>query len=244
MSNLYLKQTLPFLYKSSVDRTIDLSKLRIGVSFSLYGNIQKYIGGLVENCKRINEVYPNFWIYVYLGNDFDRSFMDNKFNNIKNIEFIETGKSGHEVMSYRFFTIDRPEVGIAFSRDADSEINERDQYCINRFIESDYMFQIIRDNPAHGLFILGGTWGIKKGLLHDKIENLFNKYKSEKSVHKFGNDQDFLGYCIYPFVKDHSISFDKYFQFKGEYIEQIPLPIRVDPSGTQHFVGSPVYLYK
>ena len=241
--NLSLIKKIPFLYVS-YNPTIDITKLRTVISFSLYGNVSKYIGGLIENCKNINKIYPNFWIYVYLGNDFDRSIMDNKFLDIKNLEFIETGKSGHEVMSYRFFTIDRPEVGIAFSRDADSEINERDQYCINRFIESSYMFQIIRDHPMHGLAILGGTWGIKKGLLNFHIESIFNEYKLKNSINKFGNDQDFLCDIIYPLVRNRAVVFDGYFNYPNEDREQIPLPIRIDADGTHHFVGSPVYLYK
>jgi hypothetical protein len=98
---------------------VNIDSLRIVISFSLYGNVHKYVDGLLENCKNINKIYPNFWIYVYLGNDFDHSILDNVFDDIKNLVFIETGKSGHEVMFYRFFSIDREEVGISFSRDLD-----------------------------------------------------------------------------------------------------------------------------
>ena len=158
---------------------VNLDGLRTVISFSLYGSVDKYIDGLLENCQQINSIYPEFWIYVYLGSDFDRTIMKNKFDDITNLLFIETEKSGHEVMSYRFFAIDRPEVGIAFSRDADSRINARDQYCINEFIKSSKRFQIIRDSISHGVEILGGMWGIKKGLdIH--IETSFNKFKYKK----------------------------------------------------------------
>jgi hypothetical protein len=189
--------------------------MRTVISFSLYGNINKYIGGLLENCKQINQIYPDFWIYVYLGNDFNRNIMTGKFDKITNLLFIETGKSGHELMSYRFFAIDRPEVNIMFSRDTDSRINIRDQYCINEFLKSDKKFQIIRDHLQHKTEILGGMWGIKKGLLNFNIEDKLIEFKKTSGL-GFGSDQQFLTKYIYPIVINESLVFDEYFKFPGE----------------------------
>jgi hypothetical protein len=208
----------------------DIENLRKVISFSLYGNVEKYIGGLLENCKQINKIYPDFWIYVYLGNDFDKSILNDKFDNVKNLLFIETGKSGHEVMSYRFFSIDRTEVGISFSRDLDSIINLRDQYCINEFIKSDKKFQIIRDCKSHNTEILGGMWGIKKGLLNFKIEEKFNVFRSESILFKYGTDQLFLSKYIYPRVKQYALTFDEYFKFPGETPQKINAPIIYFPN--------------
>jgi hypothetical protein len=202
------------------DKHYNIENLRKVVSFSLYGNIYSYIQGLSENGKRINKIYPDFWIYVYLGNDFDKSVLDGRFDDIKNLLFIETGKSGHEVMSYRFFSIDRPEVGISFSRDLDSIINLRDQYCINEFIKSDKKFQIIRDCESHGLEIPGGMWGIKKGLLNFKIQDKLFEFKLKNKL-EFGSDQLFLSEYIYPVVKNNSLVFDEYFKFSGETPKKI-----------------------
>jgi hypothetical protein len=211
--------------------------MRTVISFSLYGIVQKYIGGLLENCKQINKVYPDFWIYVYLGNDFDRSILNNKFDNIKNLLFIETGKSGHEVMSYRFFSIDRPEVGISFSRDCDSRINLRDQYCINEFIKSDKKFQIIRDHPQHNTEILGGMWGIKKGVLDFKIQDKLIEFKRTTDLN-FGSDQLFLSKYIYPRVKQYALIFDEYFKFPGENPQRIPILFEEIYGEKQH-IGIP-----
>jgi hypothetical protein len=214
---------------------IDLTNLKKVISFSLYGNVQKYLGGLIENCRHINQTYPDFWIYVYLGNDFDQKILDGKFHEIKNLLFIETQRSGHEVASWRFFAIDRPEVGIAFCRDTDSRINARDQYCINEFLKTDKKFQIIRDNPLHNVAILAGMWGIKKGI-NINFYDLFRRFKSEHFKFEFGNDQDFLADYIYPRVRDHAIMFDEFFKYKNETRVKIPLPY-------DEHVGAHVYLY-
>ena len=122
-----------------------------------------------------------------------------------------------------------------FSRDADSQINARDQYCINEFLKSDKYFQIIRDSPSHGVYIPGGMWGIKKNI-HISIEASFQKFRSLPFVSKNGMDQDFLSECIYHKVRDHAIIFDEFFNYKGEFPLKIPLPYH-------EYVGYRKYLY-
>lgn len=227
----FLKKIPPIRHiKDNIEHYKDLRKV---FSFSLYGNVQKYFKGLLLNCTQINKIYPDFWIYVYLGNDFDKIIMDNKFDEFKNLVFIETEKSGHEVASYRFFAIDRPEVGIMLSRDLDSQINARDQYCINEFLKSDKKFQIIRDHPAHGTHILAGMWGIKKGLLNFNIEHKFSKFLKEGDI-IFGSDQMFLSIYIYPLIKQNAIIFDEYFHYDGESRQKIMAPLTMFPTGSDY----------
>jgi hypothetical protein len=208
----------------------------IVISFSLYGNINKYIGGLLENCKDINRIYPYFWIYVYIGADVNWSLYSNRFSNINNLKIIETGKIGHINMSYRFLSIDDRDVSVAFSRDADSRINIRDQYCINEFLKSDKLFNIIRDNQQHGVRILGGTWGIKRGLIKTKIEDLLKEHTKHKNM-IFGDDQDFLLYYLYETIKYNVLIFDEFHLFKDENPEKIKVDYN-ELFGKRDYVGN------
>ena len=221
---------------------------RTVISFSLYGNVEKYFRGLIENCKRINEVYPSFWIYLFIGNDFDHRILDGKLNNFSNIEVFQTNKPGHENRSHRFFAIDFPEVGIMFSRDLDSIVNLRDQYCINEFLKSDKKFQIIRDQPVHNTYILAGMWGIKKGLLQTKVRDLFNNFKTQRL---FGitkqiqigveSDQHFLARFMYPLIKHDALIFDEYFNYPNEKPQKILADTVYFPDTNRFdFVGRPV----
>ena len=221
--------------------SVKSSASRIVISLSIYGNAQKYIRGLYENCQDINKVYPDFWIYVFAGNDFDHSML-NGLGDIQNLKIIYTGLSGHINMSYRFFSIDYPEVSIAFSRDCDCRIIPRDQYCINTFIQSNKMFQIIRDNRSHDVPILGGMWGIKKGAIAKPIYELFKKYSDSKiGEYGYGDDQHFLAQCVYPLVKTRSLIFDGRFHFfKDEEVVNIELPDEISEVGTLEFVGRPM----
>lgn len=218
---------------------------RTVISYSLYGNVRKYVGGLLDNCKIINEFYPEFWIYVYLGNDFDWNVYSNHFNNIKNIKYFKTNCSGHRTKLCRFLTIDFPEVGCAFSRDTDSHINARDRYCINTFLKSPKKFQIIRDHKFHTAWpILAGLWGIKKGLLHYKMTTLINTYGNSG----WTCDQEFLKTHIYPNVIQDLMVFDEISNIEGisqkidvpleivygftDYVGRVILPINIeDPFG-------------
>jgi hypothetical protein len=230
----------------------DSKDLRVVVSFSLYGDVERYIYGLYENCKIINKIYPDFWIYVFIGNDFNHDIFDGKLDTFSNVLLFKTEKSGLENRSHRFFAIDFPEVDIMFSRDLDSIVNLRDQYCINKFIESDKRFQIIRDNRNHSTEILAGMWGIKKGLVQTKIRDLFDKFKSENLLEIVGqkhfeieSDQHFLTRFIYPVVKHESLVFDEYFNYPGETPQKIIAPIIYFPESNGYdFVGRPVSNFK
>ena len=214
---------------------------RCVISLSIYGDAQKYMRGLHENCKDINRIYPDFWIYVYVGNDFDHSTL-NILGGIRNLNIIYTGLSGHINMSYRFFSIDYPEVGIAFSRDCDCRIIDRDQYCINTFIRSSKLFQIIRDNESHNTLILGGMWGIKKGALTNKIVDLFDEFKTKKiGEFGYGDDQIFLSVFIYPRIKKTALIFDERFHFfKDEEVVRIDVPDEITEYGGLECVGRPL----
>ena len=206
---------------------------RVVISFTLYGNAKKYVGGLLDNCKLINTIYPEFWIYVYLGNDFDWELYREKFSDIQNIKYIQSGCSGHQNSLHRFLPIDFDEVGCVFSRDTDSRINNRDQYCINTFLNSDKKFQIIRDHCAHGGHpILAGMWGIKKGLITFPIRDIVMSY----SETQFGCDQNFLREFIYPVVKHDIIVFDEFFNYEG--ISQKIDVAYEELEGLRDFVGN------
>jgi hypothetical protein len=136
-------------------------------------------------------------------------------------------------MVYRFLTIDNADVELSFSRDCDSRINKRDQYCINKFIESNKKFQIIRDNIQHNTRIPGGMWGIKQGLLHTKVKDLLLNYHGNE----INDDQLFLGSIVYPLVVNDAIVFDEFFNYQSEYREKIDVPYE-EIYGRRDFVGN------
>jgi len=109
------------------------------------------------------------------------------------------------MMLDRFTAIDEPNVEITMVRDADSRINKRDEWCIREFITSPKLFHIIRDHPYHGVPILGGLWGIKKGCIpHFNFKRALTIYVSQNK-NKQGFDQYFLADVLYPKVMKNAL---------------------------------------
>lgn len=165
-------------------------------SFCLYGDKPKYIVGMHENIKAIHRLFPDWRIIIYYEEETTEISPFLRYPNV----IIRKGQyKGNQMMLDRFKPIDDPDVDIMLVRDADSRINERDEWCIREFIKSPNMFHIIRDHPYHIAPIMGGLWGIKKTVFPRflKISRMIDIYVSE-NPNVPGFDQYFLSNIIYP----------------------------------------------
>ena len=169
-------------------------------SFCLFGSYNpKYYIGLKENIEIIFDKYPTYHIHVWLGNDIDKDKLNSLLNNViinkelqQKIMFYNLNFTGLIVTLFRFLSIDIPNVDCIFSRDTDSRINERDMWCIDKFINSQYLIHVIRDHHGHCVPIMAGLCAFKKELFNkynfkfnDIIEKTFNinaKYNYEQYI--------------------------------------------------------------
>jgi hypothetical protein len=163
-------------------------------SFCLYGIKDKYNKGMLKNIELINKEFPDFEIWVYIGEDIT---ILNELQQNKSVKCIFTGVLGNENMSYRFFAIDNPDVEIAIVRDADSRVYSRDVRFIKEFINSDKLFHIIRDHPHHTAKIMGGMWAMKKGIDINIQQLYMNEWRPYNNVSYFFNDSLFLRDVLY-----------------------------------------------
>ena len=193
----------------------DLTGLKKIISFSLYGDLDRYCVGMIENIDIITVRYPDWGIHVYYHNIPDHILLILKSK--RNTTLIECQSNGYkwEGMFWRFYPIESTDIDIFLSRDADSRISDREMDLINEWIESDKTFHIIRDHPGHRIEILGGTFGIKNKPFQIKakeggfqpIDYYKNQYyeRYHKDVEK-QPDQTFLTEFIYPLIKDDNVS--------------------------------------
>ena len=159
-------------------------------SFCLFGPYNpKYYIGLKENVEIIFDKYPTYHIHIWCGNDVDKDKLNELLRNvIVNVELQQKvmlyniNHTGFIVTLFRFLSIDIPNVECIFSRDADSRINERDMWCIQRFLNSRYLIHVIRDHRGHFVPIMAGLCGFKKALFNnynirfnDIIQQTFNE---------------------------------------------------------------------
>jgi hypothetical protein len=185
-------------------------------SFCLYGSKDKYVKGLLKNIELISAEFPDFEIWVYIGDDVPY------LPSFDNVKYIHTGVNGHENMFYRFFPIDDDSVEVAIVRDADSRVYSRDVRFIREFLASDKKFHSIKDHINHfdcGR-ILAGMWGIKKGLLKVKLYDLFLNWKTHSSCCDFWDDARFI-WEIYPLVMGSMLLHDKIDMNEKHFVGQV-----------------------
>lgn len=208
-------------------------------SFCLYGSLEKYCRGMLENIKLIDEYFSDFEIWIYLGSDVPESYLE-QYKEFPKVKLIQTSETGADLMCYRYFPIDDPNVEYAFFRDADSRIKERDRWCIHNFMVNIKQAHIIHDHYWHKTRITGGTWGVKKGLLSDFEKSYREWLNSNKSLsNKYGTDQTFLEEVIYPKIADNVLIHSNIIGYQDEDVSPIPKEL----FSNKDFVGN-VYLFK
>ena len=197
-------------------------------SFCLYNSYNPlYYDGLTENIKIIHKYYPDWAIYVYIGNDVTEEYINTIF--VRNVRIIHTNATGHINMAHRFLAIEQPGVDLMIVRDADSRVHWKDRWAINEFVNSPYLAHTIRDNPVHAIPMLGGLWGLKRKA-NVPVLMCFEHYNVEqKNANDIGKDQTFLNFYIWPRVKNTLLVHTSITYREGpEHIVFFPFPYTND----------------
>lgn len=199
------------------------------ISFSLWGNEFRYIGGAIQNIQLAKLIYPDWICRFYIGKSTESKIIDEIKNN-DNTEVILMDEVGDwSGMSWRFFSAYDKDIDIMISRDCDSRLTHREKLSVDEWVYSDKSFHIIRDNPNHNTPILGGMWGIKP----KKINLPFDEIKNYKFGDFWQTDQIFLKEKIYPIVLKDSLIHEETIKLNYNSIV-IPTGISRNPL---HFIG-------
>ena len=162
------------------------------ISFSLYGNQDKYNVGAIKNFHLCKKYLPdwevNFFANTSMSNmeiltDLEK---EGAVINITDNITISNRESTNFPMFWRFFTFFDNVPSI--SRDLDSRMTLRESDYIKRWEETDYSIFIIRDHPWHSL-VPGGLVGMKN--VGSEFKSYFEKYMINGAT-GYGADQDML----------------------------------------------------
>jgi hypothetical protein len=153
------------------------------ISFSLWGDNPKYTIGAIKNVELSKTIYPDWICRFYCGKSVPLDIIE-KLKSYDNVEVIEMDEDGNwSGMFWRFYPASEDDVDIIISRDCDSRLSLRERLAVKEWIDSDKGFHIMRDHPQHGTQILGGMWGVKKGVLPQMKEEINN---FEQKILKIG----------------------------------------------------------
>ena len=178
-------------------------------AFSLYGNLQKYNLGAIENARHISTLGQDFSSVFYCSSDTPRYILQKL--SLFGAEIRTPNILRHtNGMFWRFEAAFNSDFDYLCIRDVDSRITCREICAVKDWIASGRSFHIMRDHPHHGTEILGGMWGTKNNnlLLREALMNVF-EYGNLK-----GADQDFLRQFVYPLIKRDVFVNDSFFAFE------------------------------
>lgn len=205
------------------------------ISFSLWGNNDKYTKGAIKNAELALDLYPDWrcWFYVHEPS-VPQSIID-ELKMYPNVDII-LRQSLVLAMSMRFTAIDHKSVDIMICRDTDSQLSMREVYAVNDWLQSGKTLHIMRDHPHHcsidGHKIMGGMWGMKKCNYFDGWGVTLPKYGRFEG--KWGLDQDILTDVIYPLCSKYSdICIHASFNRFESYATDFPTPFNTE----YNFVG-------
>jgi len=180
------------------------------ISFSVWGSNPKYTIGAVRNAELAERIYPEWVCRFYIA----RTVPDDIVKLIEamdNTQVVRMNTDGDWTsMFWRFEPAGEDDVSVMVSRDTDSRISHREKEAVDEWIKSDKGFHIMRDHPWHKYPVLGGMWGVKRGILPQ-----MNKLISEFSqTDEYGTDYWFFGRKVYPLITDNVMVHDPFFEEK------------------------------
>ena len=214
------------------------------ISFSLWDSDYKsqccsndYFIGAIKNAKLALEFYPDFECWFYVHKETVPQEIIDKLNNISNTKIIyKTGDLNKiKPMTWRFESIDHPEVDINLSRDTDTRFLLREKLAVEEWMNSDKIFHIMRDHPHYRHRILGGMFGVKKNNIIKSWKSLIDTKIIQNSPRDY--DSTFLQNIIYPLILKHAFVHSSFYKYIGEYVKQFPIPF----CNKYYFVGGYVY---
>lgn len=183
------------------------------ISFSIWGDNDKYLNGAKANIGLAKKHYPGWVVRFYHQADMPEAVLAPLRED--GVELVPKGfyKDPWFGLYWRFCPMyDSPQIERFVVRDTDSPLSARDADAVKQWIDSGKPFHIMRDNPAHNIEILGGMWGSVPGLIPN-FERALKGWiatvggdKSNPVGRYHGTDQEFLKACVWPAVKDNHIA--------------------------------------
>lgn len=162
------------------------------ISYTLFGTEPKYYVGAEKNIELNKKLLPD-WVTVIYYNE--KNILDGwveklsslgaEMRNITNFSFSDKDTI-HYPYFWRFFSFLND--GISIVRDLDSRVSDREVEYINRWLNSECDYFIIRDHPWHSP-VPSGLFGIKSKI--KEFEDHFINFINTSDL-RWGTDQEIL----------------------------------------------------
>jgi len=182
------------------------------VCFSLWGNDDKYTHTAVLNAKLVPAVYPGWKARFYVEASVPLEIIEALRNYGAQVIMMEEDSRTFLKLFWRFLAASDVNVDYFICRDCDSIVNYREKAAVDEWLLSGKPFHIMRDHPEHAELIMAGMWGGVGGLLPNLADQAVQYYETHETKWRWV-DQDFLRDCVWPLIKNSSLSHDSQYLF-------------------------------
>jgi len=180
------------------------------ISFSLWGSDPKYTIGAIRNAELSESIYPDWVCRFYVDDTVPKEIVD-ELKSHSHVEVVQKNTGGNWTsMFWRFEPAADKDIEVMISRDTDSRLTHREKAAVDEWIASDKGFHIMRDHPWHKYPVLGGMWGVKKGVIPN-MKELINEFSQ---TDEYGTDYWFFAYKVYPLITEDVMVHDPFFEQK------------------------------
>jgi hypothetical protein len=193
------------------------------ISFCLWGNSPKYCVGAIRNGELAPKIYTGWTPRFHVHKDVEEKYLG-KLQNLGEICLMDIEASWTS-MYWRFLPAQDPDCDVFICRDTDSRLSLRERVAVQEWMDSDYLYHIMRDHPHHGFPMLGGMCGFKRDGYPKLLKNLSEWPKPQN---EYGCDYRFFGEKLYPNIRSESMEHDEFFT-------KNPFPL---PRAGNEFVGA------
>jgi hypothetical protein len=184
------------------------------ISFSLFGETERYLRGAVTNVRAARFVYPDWTCRFYIDDSVPRQVVQilaAEGAELRTVDGLPSAKYG---TFWRFLVAEDGQVARYVVRDCDSVVNVRERLAVDEWIESRRHFHVMRDAYAHSELVLAGMWGGVVGAL-PAVGKAFIPFVEQTIRHRT-LDQDFLRERLWPTIRQSVLVHDSQFAF-GEH---------------------------
>lgn len=181
------------------------------VSYSLFGahhHRNKFFSDRIKMiAQQIKQLYPGWLMRIYHDGSIDRSFVcqleclvDQRGRLADMVDFCDLTKLTVNVSEHvlrpveymlprmwRFLAVGDSFVDLVLSRDSESFVVEREVDAVQAWLQSDKLFHVMRDHPAHESIILEGMWGIKSASDRHISRRIFHLVTNPHVIKRLAN---------------------------------------------------------
>ena len=198
------------------------------ISFSLFGDSERYLLGAQENVLAAQHLYPGWRCRFYCDDSVPLDCRKNLHQAGAEVVMKPRAQRFVDGLFWRFEVMSDPSVSRFLVRDADSVVTVRERLAVNEWLASGQHFHVMRDWYTHTDLILAGMWGGIGGLL-PPYALLQQQFRQQLATTR-NLDQQFLAQIIWPRIRHSVLIHDRWFpNFQAR-----PFPPGSELGGNRH----------